>query len=90
MRRLLMLTASAVSLALAGLPAGASDNAATSFNPEFPRIGANWLSQQNYQDPQIQQQLSRAHVVTISVWPGWETGRGTTVEQVVKNIKAAN
>jgi Hypothetical glycosyl hydrolase family 15 len=58
--------------------------------PPFPRLGANWIANQNYQDPAIQSQLARGNIAIIGVWPGWENGRGTTVEQVIKNIKAIN
>jgi hypothetical protein len=59
-------------------------------NPPFPRLAANWIGNQNYQDPHVQRQLARFNIATIDVWPGWENGRGTTVEKVVENIKAIN
>jgi hypothetical protein len=58
--------------------------------PSFPRLAADWTSNQNYQDPAIQSQLARGSIAIIGVWPGWESGRGTTVQQVIKNIKAIN
>jgi hypothetical protein len=58
--------------------------------PPFPRLGANWIANQNYQDPAIQSQLARGSVALISVWPGWANGRGTTLQQVITNIKKIN
>jgi hypothetical protein len=58
--------------------------------PPFPRIGAIWFSYQTYEDPAVQRQLARSEVAVISFWPGWEDGRGTTIEQVIRNIKAIN
>src|ERR1700677_3547053 len=59
-------------------------------SPPFPRIGVNWIADQNYQDPSIQQQLAHGNIALISVWPGWANGRGTTVAQVIQNLKAIN
>jgi len=75
-------------VACAGLLSSAA-TLADSTTP-FPRLAANWLSNQNYQDPNIQKQLARGNIALINVWPGWDAGRGTTVDQVVKNIKAIN
>lgn len=58
--------------------------------PGFPRTGANWIAKQDYQDASIREALSKKNVALISVWPGWESGRGMTVEQVIKDIKARN
>jgi hypothetical protein len=58
--------------------------------PPFPRLAVNWLSNQHYEDPAVQRELARGDIALINVWVGWESGRGTTVEQVVKNIKALN
>ena len=58
--------------------------------PPFPRLGANWIANQNYQDPTIQAQLARGSIALIGVWPGWENGRGTTLQQVITNIKKLN
>jgi hypothetical protein len=58
--------------------------------PPFPRLGANWIANQNYQDPAIQQALARGSIALLAFWPGWEYGRGTTVQQVITNIKNIN
>jgi Hypothetical glycosyl hydrolase family 15 len=58
--------------------------------PPFPRLGANWIANQNYQQPKIQAQLARGSIALIQVWPGWEKGRGATLQQVIRQIKALN
>jgi hypothetical protein len=59
-------------------------------DPPFPRLGALWIGNKNYQDPNVQQQLARGSIAVISVFPGWAGGAGTTVQQVIQNIKAIN
>ncbi|MGC1386705.1 MAG: putative glycoside hydrolase [Steroidobacteraceae bacterium] len=59
--------------------------------PPFPRVGGNFIgSPQNYENPAVQAQLARYDMSIILTWPGWQNGRGTTLEQVIKNIKAQN
>jgi Hypothetical glycosyl hydrolase family 15 len=67
-----------------------SVRAAAFDNPPFPRLAAVWTGNQNYQDATIQQALARGSIAVINTWPGWATGRGTTVEQVIRNIKTIN
>ena len=59
-------------------------------DPPFPRLGALWIGSKNYQDPTVQQQLARGSISVISLYPGWAEGTGTTVQQVIQNIKAIN
>jgi hypothetical protein len=79
-----------ISVAAACVSMLASINALAFDKPPFPRIAVVWVSNQNYQDPNIQKQLARASIAQISVWPGWENNRGTTLEQVLQNVKAIN
>jgi hypothetical protein len=79
------LTSFALFIALSILATGAANGQAP-----YPRLAALWLGSQNYEDPNIQRQLARGDIALISYWPGWESGRGTTLEQVVRNIKAIN
>jgi hypothetical protein len=66
-------------------------SAASAFtNPPFPRLAAVWIGNQAYQDPTVQQQLARGTIAVVSVPPGWGAGTGTTLQQVIQNIKAIN
>jgi hypothetical protein len=66
-------------------------SAASAFtDPPFPRLGALWTGNQVYQDGTVQQQLARGSIAVINVYPGWGAGTGTTVQQVIQNIKAIN
>jgi hypothetical protein len=57
--------------------------------PPFPRIGGNFIgSPQNYDSAAVQTQLARYNIVIINTWPGWQSGRSMTLQQVVQNIKA--
>ncbi len=57
----------------------------------FPRLGGYLIgAPQNYEDPAYQLQMAKLDVVVLGVWPGWESGRGTTFEQVIRNIKSRN
>lgn len=74
-------------LSLAGLVA--SESALSWTAPGYPRVAGNFIgSPQNYQDPANQQQLARFNLDLLNIWPGWQSGRGTTFAQVVQNIKA--
>lgn len=57
----------------------------------FPRLaGMNIGAPQNFEDPAYQAALARYDVAVLTIWPGWEIGRNTTMEAVVKNIKSVN
>lgn len=56
----------------------------------FPRLASIWLARQDYQRPDIQAQLARNDVAVINTWVGWEDGRGASLEQVVRAMKARN
>lgn len=59
--------------------------------PSFPRLGFYAIgSPHNYEDAGRQQAFSKYDLVILNVWPNWESGRGTTMEQVVRNIKSRN
>jgi hypothetical protein len=65
--------------------------AQTSAEPTFPRLGLYSIgAPHNYEDPARQADFSKFDVVILNVWPNWESGRGTTMENVVRNIKARN
>jgi hypothetical protein len=82
MRKLLLLLACTGLLVSTGLSAFEK--------PPFPRLATNWIGDQRYGDPAVQRQLARGSIALISVWPGWDGGVGTTLEQVIKNVKAIN
>jgi len=66
-------------------------SAASAFtDPPFPHLAALWIGNQVYQDATVQQQLARGSIAVISVYPGWGASTGTTVQQVIQNIKAIN
>jgi hypothetical protein len=78
-------------VAMVGAAAACVAAEALAFNkPPFPRLAANWIANQNYQDPTIQSALARGSIAIVNIWPGWENGRGTTLQQVIQNIKAIN
>jgi len=58
--------------------------------PPFPRFAVSWVNNENYQDPTLQAKTAQTDVATLVTWPGWQNGRGTTLQQVVQNIKAAS
>lgn len=59
--------------------------------PPFPRLaGVNMGGPHNYEDPAYQAKLAKLNFSVLNVWPGWESGRGTTMEEVVRNIKEIN
>jgi hypothetical protein len=78
------LLAGAAALLLA-ISASAADK------PPFPRLaGVNNGGPHNYEDATYQKNLAKLNFSVLSIWVGWEKTHGTTMEQVVRNIKAAN
>jgi hypothetical protein len=58
---------------------------------EFPRTAAYLIGDpRNYEDQTYQARIAKLDIAILSVWPGWENGRGTTIEQVAKRIKTLN
>jgi Hypothetical glycosyl hydrolase family 15 len=69
----------------------ATSTAYAAVSPPFPRLGGNFIGYpQNYDSTAVQQQLSRYNIAVINTWPGWQNGRSTTLDQVIRNIKALN
>ena len=61
--------------------------------PNFPRLGGVLISSpHNYEDSAYQAQIGRLNVVMINTWQGWRgySGNVTTLDAVVKNLKAIN
>jgi hypothetical protein len=59
--------------------------------PSFPRLALYSIgSPHNYENAQRQSQYARFDLVILNVWPNWESGRGTTMEQVVRSVKSQN
>lgn len=78
-------------LAILLLSVSSLATAQTSTGPTFPRLGLYSIGgPHNYEDPYRQAQFAKFDVVILNVWPNWESGKGTTMEGVVRNIKAQN
>jgi hypothetical protein len=57
----------------------------------YPRLaGVNMGGPHNYDDPAYQAKLAKLDMSVLNMWPGWETTRSMTMDQVVRNIKALN
>lgn len=57
----------------------------------YPRVAAHTIGNpHNYENAALQSQLSKFDLSIINYWPGWEGGRGTTMDGVVRNIKSKN
>lgn len=66
-------------------------SAATTTAPPFPRLATvNFSSPQNYDDPTYQANLAKFNIALLSYWPGWNSGRSMTMQNVVTNIKNIN
>jgi hypothetical protein len=60
-------------------------------SPPFPRLaGVNNGGPHNYEEAAYQQKLAKLSFSVLMSWPGWGKSAGTTMEQVVRNIKAIN
>jgi hypothetical protein len=79
------IAAAATSLIVAVLPLAAE--AQTQTGPHFPRLGAYPIgSPHNYESPTFRDMALRYHVVIVSHWPGWQSGRSMTMAQVMQDI----
>ena len=59
--------------------------------PNFPRPAAHFIgSPQNYDNAAVQQRLAKFQLSIINYWPGWDSGRSATMNQLVQNIKTTN
>src|SRR5690606_35161166 len=57
----------------------------------YPRVAAHTIGNpHNYESSALQAQLAKFDLAILNYWPGWEGGRGTTMEAVVRNIKSKN
>lgn len=90
MRRLWVLLLSCIAVSFTVEAAATPVTPATFVKPPFPRLAVDWIADQNYDQPAIQQLLARGSIAIISTWPGWQNGRNTTLNQVIQNIKAQN
>jgi hypothetical protein len=85
MRRITQLLVAAATTLLLAFSASAADS------PPFPRLaGVNNGAPQNYWDPAYQAKLAKLNWSLLAVWVGWGASADTTMEQVVRNIKAIN
>jgi hypothetical protein len=58
---------------------------------DYPRIAMiSTGGAQAYWDPAYQRELATADVVILSVYTGWGSGRGTTMNTAIQQIKAIN
>jgi hypothetical protein len=58
---------------------------------DYPRIAMiSTGGAREYWDPAYQRDLASTDLMILSVWPGWGSGRGTTMNTVVQQIKAIN
>jgi len=58
---------------------------------DYPRIAMIATGgSQAYWDPAYQRELATADIVILSVYPGWGSGRGTTMNTAIQQIKAIN
>lgn len=55
----------------------------------FPRLGAYPIgSPHNYDSPGFRDVARKYHVVVVTHWPGWQSTRGMTMAEVMKDVKA--
>ena len=85
MRQITKLLAAAATTLLLAFSASAADS------PPFPRLaGVNNGAPHNYQDPAYQAKLAKLNWSLLAIWVGWGVTSDTTMEQVVRSIKAIN
>lgn len=85
MRHTIQLLAAAAATLLLAFSASAAES------PPFPRLaGVNNGSPHNYQDPAYQAKLAKLNWSLLAIWVGWGVTSDTTLEQVVRSIKAIN
>jgi len=85
MRHITQLLAAAATTLLLAFSASAADS------PPFPRLaGVNNGAPQNYWEPAYQAKLAKLNWSLLAVWVNWGASADTTMEQVVRNIKAIN
>ncbi len=85
MRHITQLFAAAAATLLLAFSASAADS------PPFPRLaGVNNGAPHNYEDPAYQAKLAKLNWSLLAIWVGWGVTSDTTMEQVVRNIKAIN
>ncbi len=59
--------------------------------PTYPRLAAGVTgSPHNYWDPAFQKTAAKLNFVIINSWPGWGEWRGTSLDKVVREMKALN
>jgi len=57
--------------------------------PHFPRLGAYPIgAPHNYDSPAFRDIARKYHVVIVTQWPGWQSGRSMTMPQVMQDVKA--
>ena len=85
MRHITQLLAAAATTLLLAFSASAADS------PPFPRLaGVNNGAPQNYWEPAYQAKLAKLNWSLLAIWVGWGVTSDTTMEQVVRSIKAIN
>lgn len=66
-----------------------ADDAATSFTPGYPRLGGNSISgPHDYGSLAFRQAAAKRHVVLVSYYPEWQGAYGTTLAEVIADVKA--
>jgi hypothetical protein len=75
---------------LASLTVCASAHAAPTGDP-FPRLaGVLIASPHDYWKPEYQKQIAKTDVAVLNIYPGWGGSSGTSMQQVITNVKAMN
>ncbi len=58
---------------------------------DYPRLGAYPIgSPKDYYSPAYQKQLAKVQVAIVNIYPGWGVAQKTTLDQLVKQVKAIN
>src|SRR5262249_52498461 len=70
---------------------GTAQAVTTTTGDPFPRIGGYQIGgAQDYWTSSYQQQLAKQNLTILSYWPGWGSGHGASMQQVVSGIKSLN
>jgi hypothetical protein len=65
--------------------------AASSAPPTFPRLAGGVIGNpHNYWDSEFQRKAAKLDFLIINSWPGWGANRNTSLDKVVREMKARN
>jgi hypothetical protein len=75
--------------AVGGSSGSAGSGGSTAFAPSFPRLGSYAIGgPHNYDSAEYRNVAAKQHVVILSQWPGWQSGKSMTMAEVMQDIKA--